>query len=252
MSRTILGILLALALAIPAAAEHRPQLSLEDLALLAESGVSEQTILAFVDSRELGFQLDSETVVWLQQQGVGEEVIQRLLEKEQPKPTEARSEPDREVSVSTDPYPSGTYDLSYGAYPSRYYDLYYGYGVLPYLADASLEHWTYGYHSVGHGFFGGHSLGVFVGRSLSDGIGHYSDGGHYRGGGRYSGGRHYRGGGHYSGGRHYRGGESYGGGHGLFGGYGSSHGYSGHSGYTYGGGGHGRSGHSGGGHGGGH
>jgi hypothetical protein len=160
MRRTILGVLFSLVLVIPAAAADRRQVSLEDLTLLAESDISDQTILAFLGTRELEFQLDSETIARLRQQGVSEEVIRYLLER-----TDTRNDRvDRVEYVSADPY------------PPRYYVPYYGYEVFPYFGAAILWHWTYGFHWVGDHFVGGHHLGVYGGHSASHGARHY--GGH--------------------------------------------------------------------------
>ena len=163
MRRMILGILFSLVLATPAAAAHRPQVSLEDLTLLAQSGISDQTILVFVDTREIGFQLDSETIARLRQQGVSEEVIRYLLGR-----TDTRNDrDDRVVYVSADPY------------PSRYYAPYYGYGVIPYFGATILAHWTLGHHWVGDHHGGSHSGGSHSGGSHSGGS--HSGGSHLGG-----------------------------------------------------------------------
>ncbi len=162
MRRTILGILFSLVLATPAAAAHRPKVSVEDLTLLAKSDISDETILVFLDPREIGFELDPEAIAHLRQQGVSEEVIRYLLER-----TDARSERDRVVYVSAGPY------------PSRYYDLHYGHGVYPYFGAA---HWTHGYHWVGHHLVARHHLGVSAGHSASHGSSHSASSGHLVGG----------------------------------------------------------------------
>ena len=168
MRRTIVGILFSLLLATPVAAAHLPEVSLEDLTLLAGSDISDETILVFLDFREIGFELDSEVIAHLRKQGVSDEVIRYLLER-----TDARRErDDRVVYVSADPY------------PPRYYVPYYGYGVFPYFGAAILWHWTYGFHWVGDHFVGGHHLGVYGGHSASHGARHYASTGHLVGGHR--------------------------------------------------------------------
>ncbi len=251
MRRTIVGILFSLVLATPAAAAHLPEVSLEDLTLLARSDISDETILVFLDPREIGFELDADAIALLRQQGVSDEVIRYLLER-----TDARSERDDRVVY-----------VSAGAYPPRYYAPYYGYGVFPYFGAAILWHWTHGYHWVDHHLVGGHHLGVSVGHSASHGARHYASAGHLVGGhharGHSSGGHaavsHLgsHGGGHvgvgHSGrghsGNHVggRGGGRHGGGSHVGAGHGGGHVGAGHSGRGHGGGGHG-GGHGGGGH----
>ena len=228
MRRTIVGILFSLLLATPAAAAHHPEVSLEDLTLLAGSDISDETILVFLDFREIGFELDPEAIAHLREQGVSDEVIRYLLER-----TDARRErDDRVVYRSADPY------------PSRYYAPYYGPGVVLYFGAAILWHWTYGYHWVGDHFVGGHHLGVHGGHSASHGARHYASAGHLVGGPRSRG--------HSSGGHaavsHL---GSHGASHAGVGHSGRGHGGGGHGGGRHGGGGHGGGGHSGGGHGGG-
>lgn len=212
MRTTILGALFVLVFASSAGAADRPQASLEDLTLLTESGISDQTILVFLDTREIGFLLDAETIARLRQQGVSEEVIRHLLER-----AEVRDDRDEVVYVAPDPYPR-----------RYYYPYHYGYGVGSYLGAAILGHWTHGHHRVGHHLGGGHHLGLSFGRSSSYGV-HYTGGGHLVGGhgarshlGSHGSSRHsarHRGYGH--GGRsHGRGGH--GGGHGG-GGHGRGH-----------------------------
>ena len=229
MRRTILGVLIGLVLVTPAAAVGRRQASLEDLTLLAESGISDQTILVFLDTREVEFQLDSETIAWLRQQGVSEEVIRYLLER-----TDTRDERvDRVVYVSADPY------------PRRYYVPYYGYDAFPYFGAAILWHWTYGFHWVGDHFAGGHHRGVYGGHSASHGTRHYASAGHLVGGHRSRG--------HSSGGHEAQSHlGSHGASHAGAGHLGGGHSSVGHSSRGHSSGGHSSGGHSSGGHGGGH
>ncbi|MCH8890281.1 MAG: hypothetical protein IH827_04265 [Myxococcales bacterium] len=228
MRRTIVGILFSLVLATPAAAAHLPEVSLEDLTLLARSDISDETILVFLDPREIGFELDADAIARLREQGVSDEVIRYLLER-----TDARSERDDRVVY-----------VSAGAYPPRYYAPYYGYGVFPYFGAAILWHWTHGYHWVDHHLVGGHHLGVSVGHSASHGARHHASAGHLVGGHRSRG---------HSSGRHAAVSHlgSHGASHAGVGHSGRGHGGGGHSGGGHGGGGHGGGGHGGGGHGGG-
>lgn len=208
MRTAILGVLFGLALASPAAAANRPQASLEDLTLLTASGISDETILVFLDTREIGFEIDAEAIARLRQQGVSEEVIRHLLER-----TDARSNEDRVIYISPAPY------------PRRYYSSYYdGYGAGSYLGAAILGPWLHGNHWVGnHHPVGGPHLGVSIGYYPSYGAhytgGGYLTGGHLARGHRISHRSGHRGFGHsnygHGGGRHGRGrhGRRHGGGH---------------------------------------
>lgn len=158
MWNTILGVLFGLAVATTAGAAHRPQVPLKDLELLADSSLSDRTILVFLETREIGFQLDAETIARLRQRGVSEEVIRYLLQK---------------TGVSDDPDDRVAYVWS-SPYPLRYYDLHYGYGADSYFGDPILGHWTHGYHWLGHHLVAGHHFGDFVGHSYSHGSLHGS------------------------------------------------------------------------------
>ncbi len=56
-------------------------ITLDDLFLLAESRVSDKTILAFIEPREITFTLGTEEIEKLRKAGLSEEVIQYLLSK---------------------------------------------------------------------------------------------------------------------------------------------------------------------------
>ena len=58
-----------------------PQVSLEDILLLMERGVSNETLLVFLETREIGFTLDVEDIDELLEAGVSEEIISYLLQR---------------------------------------------------------------------------------------------------------------------------------------------------------------------------
>ncbi len=55
--------------------------TLDDLLLLAESRVSDKTILTFIETREIAFTVSEEEIVKLRESGLSEEAIQYLLAK---------------------------------------------------------------------------------------------------------------------------------------------------------------------------
>jgi len=90
---------LAFAVALQAAP---PTVSLEDVILLAQSGISDETILVFLDYRDIDFDLSPEEILRLREAGVSEEIIRYLLER-------------TEVQLEGVPVPRSYY------YPPRYY-----------------------------------------------------------------------------------------------------------------------------------
>lgn len=159
MQRWILTIVFGLIFAAPALAAHRPEVTLDDLTLLAESDISDETTLVFLASREVGFELDAEAIVLLREQGISEEIIQHLLGKASADVDRDDRERDRVVAVSS--------------YPSNYYVVYYGYGYHAY-PHTILGHWTHGYYysyySAGHYAHAGNHRGISFGhRTAHDG-----------------------------------------------------------------------------------
>ena len=63
--------------------------TLEHIILLAEGGLSDETIIAFLETRPLGFVLSAEDIVRLRQAGVSERVIRYLLQRTPARPTDA-------------------------------------------------------------------------------------------------------------------------------------------------------------------
>ena len=77
---------------------------LEHIILLAEGGLSDETIIAFLETRPLGFVLSAEDIVRLRQAGVSERVIRYLLQRTPARPTDAM--PD---AIPGQPYDRGYY-----------------------------------------------------------------------------------------------------------------------------------------------
>lgn len=159
MRRLILMIASGLIFAAPAMAAHRPEVTLDDLTLLAESDISDETTLVFLASREVGFELDAETIVLLREQGISEEIIKHLLGK-------ASADVDRDVRPRDR-------IVSLSPYPARYYVVYYGYHPYPHTI---LGHWMHGYSSAGHYAHAGHHLGISFGHGTAHGGGHWVGG----------------------------------------------------------------------------
>ena len=265
MKRTIVVLVLTLASAVAVGGSdvrrdvdpYESVVALEDVILLAREGFAAETIIAFLDGREIGFTLTAEELSRLERAGVDDEVIRYLIERVS---EGAAPEPVAYVRTSYDPgYYAGYYG---GYYPGYYYPAYWYVGI--YHHDFALlpHHWLghHGLHGGHHASSYWHGRGHEVGHQAHPGIGHRAHvfgrhgglgghrgsaaghGGHavthgagraagHSGGGR-SGGR----GGHRGGHGGHRGGH--GGGHGGHGGGHGGHG-GGHGGHGGGHGGHG-------------
>ncbi len=92
-------------------------MTLNDLLLLAESGVSDKTILAFIEPRKITFTLDAKEIAKLRKAGLSEEVIQYLLAKS------------RQAGLTYNQYINPPVPYPY-PYPGYYYgpSLYLGFG----------------------------------------------------------------------------------------------------------------------------
>jgi len=251
MKHAIVAFAAVLALAANAQSAHQV-VRLDDVILLAQEGLSDETILAFLDNREVDFALGPQEIVTLQDAGVSEEVIRYLIDRT----TGGYSAP-RSAYVAPSPLPY--YSSGYAPY---------GYGA-GYLGASIFPHWWYDHHhghvDFGHHAFGDHHLsphGQTMGHVGVHGFGHDAHavprGGHFSGHGAAVGAFRAHavghGGGH-DGAGHFAVGQSFG--HGFAGGghavgrglgHGAAHGGQGggHSGHGHSGG------HSGGGHGGHH
>lgn len=108
--------------------------SMDDIVLLSQRGVSDQTILVLLQTREIGFVPGADDIDSLLETGVSEEVIRYLLQKTATPP------PDTYIPVSyADPYPSYYYRPYYAST-----SLYYGYSSFPHTS------YRYRHHGAGH------------------------------------------------------------------------------------------------------
>ncbi len=140
------------------------QVSLDDIVLLNQRGVSDETILLLLENRELGFNMDSDAVDRLLLAGVSDEIIRYLLAQETvvrnpadaaPPTTYSDAPPDYPVTTNpaVDPvvYPADSYVDTYAdTYPGYYYTPYYYGGAYSY-GYASYPYAWFGYYSgAGH------------------------------------------------------------------------------------------------------
>ena len=110
------------------------KVTLDDLLLLAESGASDKTILAFIEPREITFTLTTEEIAKLRKAGFSEEFIQYLLAK------------NRQAGLTYNQYIK--LPVPY-AYPGYYYgpSLYLGFGR---GHHALFDHHFVGLHQAHH------------------------------------------------------------------------------------------------------
>ncbi len=133
-ARILFPLLFALAFPVSAGALAAPA-SLEDIILLAESGVSNQTIRVFLSSRPVDFDLDADAIARLKEAGISEENIQFLLDSF----GEPASVTDREVVVVVAPDP----------YPYYYYGSYYVAGAILHFPHWGF-HFSFPFHFTSH------------------------------------------------------------------------------------------------------
>ena len=168
---------------------------MDDIVLLAESDISDQTILTFIRYRQLDFVLDAKGVQRLREAGVSEDVIQYLLNRDAT-PVAAIRTYVIPTGYATG-YPSyyygarlvGTTMFSLGWYDHHYFGLgyttdyryprhYYQSHSLSHSGSITLGHGYAPIHgsslSVGHRNSLGHSIGQRhgLGHSVSHGGGH--------------------------------------------------------------------------------
>lgn len=122
-------ILLSLTL-VGAVQANNQQVSFDDIVLLNQRGLSEQTILLFLQGRELAFTLDAKTIDGLLSKGVSEEIIRYLLSLTS----------DEDIVADT------TVVVAAPVYPRRVYPSYY---YTPYFYGAS-----FGFDNYPHSWFG--------------------------------------------------------------------------------------------------
>jgi len=156
MKRTIVAFAAVLALAANAHSSHQV-VRLDDVILLAQEGLSDETILSFLDAREIGFALGPEEMVTLRDAGVSEEVIRYLVNRI----AGGRPAP-RRAYVAPPPLAYG----SFGYSP-------YGYGAA-YIGVSTFPHWWYDHHHahVGHHVLGQHHFSPHGGHLAVHGFGH--------------------------------------------------------------------------------
>lgn len=185
--RKMLG---ALALALVAAATVEAGyrvVRLSEVIALAREGVSDRTIISFLDNRELDFVVGTDEILRLRDAGVGEEVVRYLIQRTAARDSYA-SDPyadrSRYDDYASSPYP----DYAGAPYAEPYDGAYLEYGPSygpSYYIGASIGPY-YGYDPYYRGGFGGWLSRTF-------GFGHSSRGYYSRGyyGGRYDRGRSY-------------------------------------------------------------
>ncbi len=130
--------------------------SFDDVLLLAQSGISDRTIMTFLNIRRLDFVLDAEGILQLREAGVSEDIIQYLLNYAY-------------APISASP----TYDIpiSYNTgYPSYYYST-----RLVGRTAFSLGWYDHHYFGLSHSTAQlGHAVGITVGHGLGLSGGHIS------------------------------------------------------------------------------
>jgi hypothetical protein len=194
--------------AVPDANAAPPGLSYgaEEVLKLAQAKVSGDTMLAFVQSSHLNYDLDALGIVYLRQQGVSDPVVTAMLQKSKEVVDEAQAATAAQPAASTSaavitpttaapvPQPDATYAQATPDYGSAYptyvepaptyvYDDYYSY--YPYYG------WPYPL-GIGFGFgYGGYYHGYYHGGGFHGGGFHGGGGGGFHGGSRGGGSFHH-------------------------------------------------------------
>jgi hypothetical protein len=180
MRKVVVSLALALALAAAYTVEAGYRVvQLGDVIALARQGVSDRTIVSYLETRELGFVVGTDEILRLRQAGVGEPVILYLIERTAPRKPEPSGAYEREPG-------NGGARIEYG----RRDDVAYYVNTLgPYVADV-LVSWLERTLGVGPHYGGYYSNGYDHGhhRYYDGGRSYHYDGGHgngYDGGGTY-------------------------------------------------------------------
>jgi len=194
----VVALALALAAAYSVEAGYRV-VRLGEVIALARDGVSDRTIISFLQDRELDFVVGTDEMLRLREAGVGEPVIRYLVERTAPRdPYSPGPYADREVY---DDYGGSPYydDPGYGGAYVEYGPSYYvGASLGPYVTyDRYYGGGLFGRRGRTFGF--GHHYGRYYGNRYDYDRGHRYDHGHRYDGRsyRYDYGRTYR----YDGGR---------------------------------------------------
>ena len=129
MKRVFLGFVFALVL-VSGAQGQELTATVDDVILLAQSGISEATILTFLQTRTVDLTLSAEEIARLQKAGVSEAIIWYMLQRPGPADPSLRSYVVPVVNGTN--YPSNYYRSGYVgviSYPQLwYYDNYHGFG----------------------------------------------------------------------------------------------------------------------------
>jgi len=167
MRKTVVALALALAVSATVEAGYRV-VRLTDVIVLAREGVSDRTIISFLENRELAFVVGTDEILRLRDAGAGEALIRYLVERTAPRDSYASDlYADRSPypDYGRSPYDEPGYDRAYIEYGPSYGPSYYvGASVIPYLSyhryyGGGLGGWlarTFG--------FGRHSSRYYVGR----------------------------------------------------------------------------------------
>jgi uncharacterized membrane protein YgcG len=115
--------------------------SLDDILMLSQRGVSDETILVFLQNRELGFTPDADDIDSLLEAGLSEEIVRYLLQQTPAKPTEVSS-----AVVYVDPYPP----YYYRPYYTRT-SLFLGFSAFPHTISGRRHHGGVRHNRPHHG-----------------------------------------------------------------------------------------------------
>ena len=153
MTRALIACLCLLLLCAPAAAQaNNRSVTIDDVIQLTQSGISDETIITFLETREIRFVLSPQDIVRLRAAGISEELLRYLLQHT------AADQPPAYL-------PPVAYGSGYGVpgYPAGYYTPAYAAGVVLSVGFPIVPHWLHEHHishvaphgAVGHLFGGG-------------------------------------------------------------------------------------------------
>jgi len=107
--------------------------SLDDVIQLSQRGLSSETILVFLQNREINFILDADDIDRLLQAGASEEVIRYLIQQTETAPSSTYP-----VIAYVDPYPDYYYTPYYNSYARS--SLFFGFTAYPYAFYGGRHH----------------------------------------------------------------------------------------------------------------
>lgn len=146
MRRMLMALLCLLVLVAPAARASHRQVTPDEIIQLTQSGLSDETIITFLETRDLAFVPDVNEIVRLRAAGVSEVVIQYLVTRTAVRPPSYAAVP---------PPPP--------AYPVGYYAPGYATAAIVSVGFPLLPYWLHDFHVpnyLAHGSFG-HVDGFF-------------------------------------------------------------------------------------------